>query len=169
MHLNTLIVKWERAYYKSVCDECGANRKDIRKEQGGTYHTTPQSTTGVSPSKQLQGRRTHTQLDMLKLSVTKRVEQHQMQQKLSHDSTAHRMYFSKRETVYAQNFVTGQKWMPTIVQYVTGSISFLVKLQDGRLIRCHQDHLRHWVADTDTEALSQTATIIIKLFVHIHS
>ena len=34
------------------------------------YCTTPQSTTGVSPSELLQGRRIHTRLDLLKPSVT---------------------------------------------------------------------------------------------------
>ena len=43
--------------------------------------------------------------------------------------------------MYAQHFGTGQKWMPAIVQDVTGPVSFLVKLKDGCLIRRHQDHL----------------------------
>ena len=129
-------------------------KKGFKKEKGGTmasriakvlmaYRTTPQSTTGVSPSELLQGRRICTHLDLLKPSVTERVEQRQLQQKLSHDSSSRRMYFSKGETVYAQNFGTGQKWMPAVVQEVTGPVSFPVKLQDSHLIRRHQDHLRH--------------------------
>ena len=85
-------------------------KKGLKKEKGGTmasrlakvlmaYRTTPQSTTGVSPSELLQGRRIHTRLDLLKPNVTERVEQSQLKQKLSHDSTARRMYFSKGETV----------------------------------------------------------------------
>ena len=50
-----------------------------------------------------------------------------------------------------QNFGTGQKWIPAVVQEVTGSVSFLVKLQDGRLIRRHQDHLRRRVSDNEAE------------------
>lgn len=111
------------------------------------YRTTPQSTTGVSPSELLQGRRIRTRLDLLKPSVTERVEKRQLQQTLSHDSLSRQMYFSKGETVYAQNFGTGQKWMPAVVQEVTGPVSFLVKLQDGRLIRCHQDHLRRRISE----------------------
>ena len=61
------------------------------------------------------------------------------------------MHFTKGDTVYAQSFGTGQKWIPAIVQDVTGPFSFLVKLQDGRLIRRHQDHLRRRVADSETE------------------
>ncbi|MCG8621136.1 MAG: DDE-type integrase/transposase/recombinase [Proteobacteria bacterium] len=135
-------------------------KKGLKKEKGGTmasrlakvlmaYRTTPQSTTGVSPSELLQGRRIRTRLDLLKPNVTERVEQSQLKQKLSHDSTARRMQFSKGETVYAQNFGTGQKWMPAIFQDVTGPVSFLVKLEDDRLIRRHQDHLRRRVTDND--------------------
>lgn len=116
-------------------------KKGLKKEKGGTmasriakvlmaYRTTPQSTTGVSPSELLQGRRIHTRLDLLKPSVTERVEKRQLQQTLSHDRSSRRMYFSKGETVYAQNFGTGQKWMPAVVQEVTGPVSFLVKLQE---------------------------------------
>ena len=73
------------------------------------YCTTPQSTTGASPSELLKGRRIRTRLDLLKPSVTERVEQRQLQQKLSHDSSSCRMCFSKGETLYAQNFGTGRK------------------------------------------------------------
>ena len=111
------------------------------------------------PSELLQGRRIRTRLDLLKPSVTERVEQRQLQQKLSHDNTACKMCFSKGETVYAQNFGIGQKWMPGVVQEVTGPVSFLVKLQDGRLLRRHQDHLRHCVADDDAEKPAESDDI----------
>ena len=85
-------------------------KKGLKKEKGGTmasriakvlmaYRTTPQSTTGVSSSELLQGRRIRTRLDLLKPNVTERIEQRQLQQKLSHDSSPRRMYFSKGETV----------------------------------------------------------------------
>ena len=53
--------------------------------------------------------------------------------------------------MYAQNFGTGQKGMPAVVQEVTGPVSFLVKLQDGHLIRRHQDHLRRHTPDGEDE------------------
>ena len=56
-------------------------KKGFKKKKGGTmasriakvlmaYRTTPQSTTGESPSELLQGRRICTHLDLLKPSVT---------------------------------------------------------------------------------------------------
>ena len=67
-----------------------------------TYSTTPQSTTGVSLSELLQGRCIRTHLDLLKPRLTEQVEQCQLQQKLTHDSSAHmNIYFTNGETVYA--------------------------------------------------------------------
>ena len=116
-----------------------------------TYRVTPQSTTGTSPAVLLQGRRIRTCLDLLKANITGKVEQQQMKQKSSHDRACRSMFFAKGETVYAQNFGTGQKWVPAVVQEVTGPVSFLVKLRDGRLIRRHQDHLRRRVSDNEDE------------------
>ena len=64
-------------------------KKGLKKEKGGTmasriaevlmaYRTTPQSMTGVLPSKLLQGRRIRTHLDLLKPNITERVEQSQL-------------------------------------------------------------------------------------------
>ena len=137
-------------------------KKGLKKEKGGSmasrlakvliaYRTTPQSTTGVSPSELLQGRRIRTRLDLIKPNVVERVEKRQAQQKLSHDGSSRVNTFEKGETVYAQNFGTGSKWIPAVVQEVTGPVSFLVKLEDGRLVRRHLDHLRR--RDGSTGAL----------------
>ena len=127
-------------------------KKGLKKEKEGSmssriarvlmaYRTTPQSTTGVTPSELLQGRRIRTRLDLLKPNVNKRVEYHQFQQKLAHDSSARKRNFERGDMVFAHSFGTGSKWLPSVIQEVTGPVSFLVKLQDGRLVRRHQDHL----------------------------
>lgn len=129
-------------------------KKGLKKEKEGSmtsriarvlmaYRTTPQTTTGTTPSELLQGRRIRTRLDLLKPNVNKRVEYCQYKQKLAHDNSARKRSFEKGETVYARNFGTGSKWLSCVVQEVTGPVSFLVKLQDGRVVRRHQDHLRH--------------------------
>ena len=64
--------------------------------------------------------------------------------------------FEKGETVYAQNFGTGSKWVPAVVQVSTGSVSFLVKLEDGRLVQRHQDHLlRRHIVSTEAQLLPE--------------
>lgn len=45
------------------------------------------------------------------------------------------------EAVYASNFRRGPRWLPGILKESTGPTSFAVQLEDGRLLRRHQDHL----------------------------
>ena len=47
----------------------------------------------------------------------------------------------KGETVYASNFRRGPKWIPRVLKQSTGPTSFTVQLEDGLLLRRHQDHL----------------------------
>ena len=37
----------------------------------------------------------------------------------------------------------GSRWLPAIVEEITGPVSCLVKLEDNRLIRRHFDHIIH--------------------------
>ena len=140
-------------------------KKGLKKEKEGSmsskiarvlmaYRSTPQSTTGMTPSELLQGRRIRTRLDLLKPNVNERVEHRQFQQKLVHDSSAKERTFEKGDSVYAKNFGTGSKWLSAIIQEVTGPVSFLVKLQDGRIMRRHQDHLRRRLATPEQDVPS---------------
>ena len=45
------------------------------------------------------------------------------------------------EIVYASNFRRGPKWVPGVLKQSTSPTSFVVQLEDGRLLRRHQDHL----------------------------
>ena len=127
-------------------------KKGLKKETVGTmeerlakvlmaYRTTPQSTTGVTPAELLQGRRIRTRLDMLKPSLEEQVEQKQSRQKSNHDSNR-TTAFLKGERVYARGFGTGPKWVPATIDEVSGPVSYLVRLEDDRVVRRHQDHLR---------------------------
>ena len=127
-------------------------KKGLKKETVGTmeerlakvllaYRTTPQSTTGVTPAELLQGRRIRTRLDMLKPSPNDHVEQKQSQQKSNYDSyrtTA----FVRGEQVYARGFGTGPKWLLATIEEVPGPVSYMARLEDDRIVRRHQDHLR---------------------------
>ena len=44
--------------------------------------------------------------------------------------------------VFVRNYHQGARWLPGTIEQKTGPVSFLVKLQDGRIRRCHQDQLR---------------------------
>ena len=36
---------------------------------------------------------------------------------------------------------TGDGWLPGAVEKTSGPLSFNIKLQDGRIVRCHIDHI----------------------------
>ena len=44
--------------------------------------------------------------------------------------------------MFVKNYHHGDKWLPGVIQKKTGPVSFVVKLTDGRVRRCHQDQLR---------------------------
>ena len=50
--------------------------------------------------------------------------------------------FANSEDVYVRNFSTGAKWLIGKVVRETGPVSYLIVLNDGRLIRRHVDHIR---------------------------
>ena len=107
-----------------------------------TYRMAPQATTGVSPCELLVGRRPRSRLDLLMPDTTGRVVKKQLQQKTRHDATAKARDFMVGEAVFVKNFSRGAKWLSGTVTKVTGPVSYQVKLEDGRIRRCHQDQIR---------------------------
>ena len=89
-----------------------------------TYHLTPQSTTGVTPSSLLMGRRIRSRLDALFPSVTSRVEKQQSKQAAYHDSQKALRSFKVGDLVYTKDFSTmPTSWTPGQVTKVTGPLS----------------------------------------------
>ena len=120
-----------------------------------TYRITPQSTTGSSPAELLLGRRPRTRLDLLKPNIAERVERKQEDQKARHDKKAKVRTFHVGNHVFVKNFGAGSKWLRGKIVNMSGPVSFLVELEDGRSRRCHQDHLRHRVVEDGGPEMSQ--------------
>lgn len=104
------------------------------------YRVTPQTTTGLSPAELLFNRKVRTRLDLVQPSVERQVVQKQMQQKLNHDHADVRNY-TVGDLVYIKNFSVGPKWLPGVVMQVTGPLSYMIRLSDGRLLKRHVDHV----------------------------
>jgi len=66
----------------------------------------------------------------------------QKKQKSDHDIHAKERVSSKGEKAFARNHGKGEKWLSGEILGSTGPLSFEVKLEDGRISRYHQDHLR---------------------------
>lgn len=108
------------------------------------YRITPQTSTGVSPAELLLGRKPRSRLDLVYPKIGRKVRQSKASQKLANDWHAKERTMRKGEAVYANNFRSGPKWMPGVLKQSTGPTSFTVQLEDGRLLRRHQDHLVSW-------------------------
>ena len=51
----------------------------------------------------------------------------------------------------AKVFNSRNKWVPGLIEECSGPLSYTVKLQDGKIIRRHVDHLRDRATFTPTE------------------
>ena len=96
----------------------------------------------MSPAELLLGRCPRTRLDLLKPNLADKVENKQLQQKVNHDRAARSRSFKEDDTVYARNFGPGQKWLPGTIVATSGPMSYRVLLEDGRVWRRHQDHMK---------------------------
>ena len=127
-------------------------KEGIKKMSGGNvetrvsrflsrYRITPQTSTGVSPAELLLGRKPRSRLDLVYPENGRKVRQSQASQKQAHDWHAEEHTTQEGEAVYASNFRRGPKWLPGILKESTGPTSFAVQLENGQLLRRHQDHL----------------------------
>ena len=105
-----------------------------------SYRTTPQSITGLSPSEMLFNRKVRTRFDLVQPCVERQMVQKQLQQKLHHDRAPKREY-GVGDSVCVKEFAAGAKWLPAVVSKVTGPLSYMVNLPDGRPHKRHVDHV----------------------------
>lgn len=104
------------------------------------YRITPHSTTGISPAEMLLGRRPRTRLDLLIPDVNSKVQFRQLSQKSHHDQRARERAFQPGDTVSVRNF-SENNWMPGVIEKASGPLSYQIKLEDGRIVRRHIDHI----------------------------
>ena len=129
-------------------------KQGLQQMQGGTveeklarflmkYRITPHSTTGISPSELLMGRRLRSRLDILHPDLSGKVEDKQWKQKLAHDNQKAPRTFEEGDPVFAEDFTaSSEKWLPGVIQKVTGPLSYRIQLADGRVVRRHVDNMR---------------------------
>ena len=76
-------------------------------------------------------------------------------QKKGHDLYACEQQFSLGDHVFVRNFANGPVWLSGRVLEITGPCSCVVTLQDGRLVRRHQDHIRRRSSSPGDDAVEQ--------------
>lgn len=112
-------------------------------------HTTPTATTDRSPTKLLMGRQLRTTLDCLHPSYG---------QGSPPPPVPSPQRFSLGDPIYAQNFRSGDHWLPGFVTHLMGPCSYRVQLLDGWEWRRHIDHLR-WRSAVGGAAPSSPANL----------
>ena len=105
-----------------------------------SYRNTPHTTTGYSPAQLLLGRRLRSKLDLLVPRVESKVEAAQQGQMKYHDVKAKARTFDAGQSVWAQNYRPGEKWLPGVVMERVGPVSYRVEVQ-GQVWRRHVDQL----------------------------
>ena len=96
-------------------------------------------------------RRLHTHLNQLVPSIADRVRNKQSQQKAAHDYHAKEREILEGQAVYAKDFRYKKAWLPGTVLKKTGPVSARVQLDNGTVIRRHQDHVRRRENDVAEE------------------
>ena len=99
------------------------------------YRVTPHSTTGVSPAELIFGRPLPTHLDLLHPNVKDQVMHNQMKQKQHHDTHCKQCQFKAGDTVYVKDFSGKEGWLPGIITKIQGPVTYLIELEDERVVR----------------------------------
>ncbi|KAI7806716.1 hypothetical protein IRJ41_010699 [Triplophysa rosa] len=106
-----------------------------------SYRITPQTTTGLSPAEMMMGRKLRCTLDKIHPDFTSKMEGKQQVQKEYHDQRVRSRYFEVGDMVYTRNFGYGPKWVPGVIQDITGPVSYKVALGNAQVVRRHVDQL----------------------------
>ena len=121
------------------------------------YRVTPHSTTGVSPSELLMGRRLRIRLDLCFPNVDKAVHEAQRRQKLYRDNSKQLRVFSSGDKVLVKNFrSTKPRWLEGTVDVKSGEMIYVVELANGVRVRRHIDHVRQRDYLVDTKISDQS-------------
>ena len=110
------------------------------------YRVTPQSTTGLSPSQLLMGRRLRTRFDLLHPDVAVRIDK--KNKPAQHEKGTRK--FKIGDKLFAKNFHNGPQWIPVKVTKVLGPLTYHVMSDSGITWKRHVDHLRSRYSDGGT-------------------
>ena len=108
------------------------------------YRMTPHSTTGISPAELLLGRKLRNRLDLLwpMSKIASNVSEKQEHQRRWHTNHPREVDWKTNDPVMVKSFARlGPKWTPAAITECTGPVSYKCELEDGRIIKRHQDQI----------------------------
>ncbi|XP_062501353.1 uncharacterized protein LOC134178494 [Corticium candelabrum] len=87
-------------------------------------------------------------LDLLHPDLARKTREAQEQQRKDHDKSCSYRNLETGQTVFVRNFGRGQDWLAGVVESQMGPLSFRVRLEDGRVVKRHMDHVRQRTTET---------------------
>lgn len=106
-----------------------------------SYRITPSVVTGYTPAELLNGRKLRSKLDLLYPDVSERVGGSQEMSVQRNMGKARS--FQVGEKVYVESFSTlSNRWIEGEITESSGPVSYKIKLNSGKIIRRHIDHIR---------------------------
>ena len=110
------------------------------------YRVTPHSTPGIAPSELLMHRHLKTRLQLIKPDIGGKVAAQQTKQKGIYDSHAKARLFASGDVAYAlRNHGNKESWVHGSIVEQTGPQSYIVRLEDGSVVRRHVDQLQRGI------------------------
>jgi hypothetical protein len=106
-----------------------------------TYRTTPHSTTETSPAELLHGRKLRTRLSQVLPNLENNVANKQSKMQFQRKPAKGGMLYVG-DPVWTFNFSGLPKWLPGVIEEQLGPTTYIVRLNDGRNLKRHQDHVR---------------------------
>ena len=97
-------------------------------------------------------------MDLLKPHTAEQVEKKQLQQKEQHDLRSRERPQEVGTNVFVRNYHHGDRWLPGVIEQRTGPVSFKVRLEGGKIRRCHQDQVRNRSVETPRESHTELDT-----------
>ena len=133
------------------------------------YRVTPHSTTGIALSELLMHRHLKTRLQLIKPDIGGKVAAQQTRQKGMHDRHAKARFFASGDAAYALRYHGNKEsWVHGIIVEQTGPLSYIVRLEDGSVVRRHVDQLQRGITSPPVVPPALTVPIEVTRPLQLH-
>ena len=119
-----------------------------------TYRTTPHSATNCTTAELLFGRRLRTALDIIKPSLSNNMEKNRNDM-ICRAQNRRMREFSNGQEVFIRNFGVGSRWISGVIVNSSGPLTWLIKLEDGKTVIRHADHIRNRYIQNNDETFQE--------------
>ena len=63
--------------------------------------------------------------------------------------------FSNGQEVFIRNFGVGSRWISGVIVNSSGPLTWLIKLEDGKTVARHANHIRNWYIQNNDETFQE--------------